>query len=437
MKRLAALLGMAMPLWGQYAGPAILSRGEAPAAMSSPDLTFRPFVDVSAVYSTGLSGVSVDSQGNIANQSSTGVEIAGGISGSHHWRHTSIGLSYRGDYNMYFRNGRYDTTDHSFLLGVTHQFSRHIFLSWSNSVGIINRDYGLLSTLSQTVQFDPSQTYVPTTDFFNNRTIFVSSAANVVIQKSVRLSFSLGGGLFTDIHNSPALYNVLGNTAYGDVQYRLSRRATIGGFYSYGHFRYSQLVSDSDIHSGAATFGYRLSRWWEFSGYGGFARLESKFIQDVPVDPAVAAIIGISESSEVYYSVRYVPTFAARMSRTFHTGVLSGTVSEGVTPGNGLFLTSRTTNVSVGYTYTGLRKWSFAATVNDQISKSVGNVTGGYGTLSAGINLSRHIAHGFHAVAGITLYSYNSDIFSKYNQFVYAAHAGIGWSPGDVPLRIW
>ena len=89
-------LVFALPAFGQYAGPAILSRGDAPAAMEAPQINFQPFLSVSASYTTGLSGVNLDTQGNLANATAYGIAISGGISGSHSWRHNHIGLNYLG-----------------------------------------------------------------------------------------------------------------------------------------------------------------------------------------------------------------------------------------------------------------------------------------------------------------------------------------------------
>ncbi|MGO9893588.1 MAG: hypothetical protein ACLPX8_05155, partial [Bryobacteraceae bacterium] len=88
MRRLAAILWLAVPAFAQYAGPAILSRGEAPTAMAADQIDFRPYLSITGVYDTGLAGVSVNSQGEIGNGSSPGVEFAGGISGIHSWKHT-------------------------------------------------------------------------------------------------------------------------------------------------------------------------------------------------------------------------------------------------------------------------------------------------------------------------------------------------------------
>jgi hypothetical protein len=437
LKKLLAVLGLAMPVFAQYAGPAILSRGEAPSAMKSPQISFQPFLEVVGVYNTGLSGVTLDPEGNLAHSHSAGAEFIWGVSGSHSWRHTSIGLTYRGGYTYYPANGHYNSIDQSMLLGVNHQLTRHITFGWNTAVGVFNRDPGLLNTISPEVPFDPSQTAAPTTDFFNNRTITVSSSASLTIQRSTRLSFSFGGGLFTTQRQSIALFGLLGESATADVQYRLTKRATIGANYVYSHFSFAHLIANTNVQGAAATLGYQLSRNWEFSGFGGFARVESKFIQNVPVDPAVAAIIGISQSTEVVYSIRYVPNLGARISRTFHKGVWYASAGHTVTPGNGLFLTSGTTSVATGYGYTGLRKWSFGASLTYHKSESIGNVIGGYGGESANVSMSRQIARNLHMVAGISAQRYNSPDFAKYNQTVYSATLGLGWSPGDVPLRIW
>jgi hypothetical protein len=124
-----------MPIFAQYAGPAILSRGEAPAAMASPQIDFRPFVEFAGVYDTGLSGVAVNSQGQLGNEASEGLEVTAGISGVHSWRHTKIGLDYRGSVRRYTQATSYDSTDQSLMLGIVQQFSRHVALTLNESAG--------------------------------------------------------------------------------------------------------------------------------------------------------------------------------------------------------------------------------------------------------------------------------------------------------------
>lgn len=436
LQGMLALLSLTAPVFGQYAGPAILTRGEAPAAMSAPEIRFRPFLEVSAVYDSGLAGVAVTDKGELANQGSYGMSFTWGVSGTHSWRHTKVGLDYRGSIQHYVQRTFYDSINQSLLLGITQQFTRRVTLSLREGAGIFSRDFGLVA-MPQTVPFDPSTSYIPTTDFFDNRTFYVTSQADLSIQKTARLSFDLGGFGFINRRRSSALYGVVGSGAQGDVQYRVSRRSTIGANYGYQHYTFNNIFGGTDAHELSLTFAIRLSRWVEFSGFGGAVRAETKFLQTVKISPVIAALLGITTSSEVVHNIMYVPNVSGRLSRTFQTGVAYVAAGHTVTPGNGLFLTSTMTSVMGGYNYTGLRRWSFGAAASYQRAESIGNIIGNYGGESGSISASRQIAHSFHFIASYSLRQYDSGSFSKYNRLIQSARVGLGFTPGDVPLRIW
>src|ERR1700731_1895696 len=91
----------------EYAGPAILSRGEAPSAMAAPNIRFTPFVAVSAVWDSGLANVGVNEQGGLATSSAVGISLAWGIAGAHHWRRNAMGLSYKGSLDHYTSRSSY------------------------------------------------------------------------------------------------------------------------------------------------------------------------------------------------------------------------------------------------------------------------------------------------------------------------------------------
>jgi hypothetical protein len=435
----AAVLVIAtgIPAFAQYAGPAILSRGEAPTAMAAPQIDFRPFVSVGFTYSTGLAGVAVvDNQGDLANTSSSGEFLSAGVSGVHSWRHTHLGLDYSANYTHYNTKTFYDYINQSLGLGLTHQVSRHVQFGLRQSMGMFSRVNPSLG-LSQTVPFDQSTSYIPTTDFYDNRTIYSTTQGDLVFQKSSRLSFSMGGDFFTTIRRSKALYGTFGLGAMGDMQYRVSRRSTLGLAYTYNYFHYTHILSSANFQGLSLTYGIRLSRLWEFSGYGGGARVETKFLQTVPIDPNIAAFLGITSATVINYRVFYVPNFAARLSRTFHRGVAYVAGGETITPGNGLFLTSRSLGVNGGYGYTGLRRWSVGANVSYARSISEANIVGQYGSVSGSASASREFARNFHFTASVLGTKYQSPTFNRYNRVIYSASIGIGWSPGDVPLRVW
>ena len=100
-----------------------------------------------------------------------------------------------------------------------------------------------------------------------------------------------------------------------------------------------------DLHSVSVTYAWRLSRWWEVSGYGGFARSESKFVELVPLDPVIQALFGVQQGLAISYRTIYVPNVSLRISRTFPRGVLYANGGRTIVPGNGLFLTSVSTTV--------------------------------------------------------------------------------------------
>ena len=436
LRQALAVLALSIPAMAQYAGPAILSRGEAPAAMATPEITFRPYFDVTAVYDTGLAGVATNQQGGLANSASAGVQAAFGVSGAHSWRHTRIGLDYHGSVRHYFKQTYYDSTNHTLLLDMDHQFSRHVTLSLRESAGMFSRDYGLLG-LSQAVGYDPSQTSVPTTDYFDNRTMYLDSQANLTFQKSARLSFNLGGDGSLIRYRSTALYGANGATARADVQYRVTHRTTIGANYTFNRFAFPAVSSQTDIHGAVFSYSTRLSRWVEFSGYGGVMRVESKFIQSVPVDPAITALLGVTVGSQLTYHVNYLPSVRARLSRSFQKGVAYAQGTRTVTPGNGLFLTSTMTTAAVGYTYTGVRHWSFDIQAGYDQSKSLMNFIGQYRDYRGGFQLSHQLTGALHVIAGVMARQYDSGTFSNYNRLIYDARVGFGFSPGDVPVKIW
>ena len=435
--RLLTLFGFALPAFAQYAGPAILSRGEAPAAMTAPEIKFRPFVEFSAGYETSLAGVAVsDSQGTLSNASSYDLLLSWGVSGSHRWKHTKLGLDYRGSLSGFLQQSGYDSVSESLLMSISHQITRHISLSLAESAGIFTRAFGQ-GSLSQTISFDPSQGYIPTTDFFDNRTYYLITQVGLTIQETARLSFHLGGGNFLTRYRAHGLVGTNGLSANGDVQYRLNRRSTIGASYNYGHFGYSGQFGAADVHGVAGTYSRALASKLELSASLGASRIEQKFIQQVAVDPVIAALLGVSSTAEISHFVTWTPTGSARLSQVFHQGVASLSAGRAVLPGNGLFITSYSDTVAVGYTYTGVRRWSLSSFASYDRSQSVANFIGAYSDVSGGLSASRQIARFVHVVFGYDVRKYNSPDFHNYNRAVQEGHFGIGFTPGDVPLRIW
>jgi hypothetical protein len=404
--------------------------------MQGGAIDFRPFLEITGSYDSGLSGVSVNSQGNPVNDKSFGVQAAGGVSGTHLWKHVRLGLDFRASVRHNPSISYYDGTDQSLALGVIDRLSRHTTFSLRENAGLSSNNFAQ-PVSSQAVPFDTASAYIPRNDFFDNRTIYLSSQADLTVQKTARLSLNFGADGFLQRRRSAALYGVTGAGARADLQYRLTRRSTIGAGYTYTHYAFTGIFSSTDLHGLVATYGLRVSRNFEFSGYGGMTRAETKFEQNVPLDPAVAAIIGVAVASEVAYRVNYVPNFAGRLSYTVQRGVFYVSGGRSITPGNGLFLTSLSTNVGAGYAYTGLKRWSINVSTGYNRSNSIGNVTGIYGSYQGTLSASRSLFRHTHGVLSANFSKYDSAVFRNYNRWTYSIRVGFGFTPGDVALRLW
>ena len=440
--RLAWPVAVAVSVWpafAQYAGPAILSRGDAPAAMSSAQVDFRPFVNVAGIYSAGLSGLQQTSQGavTLGNLSSFGSLLSFGVSGLHSWKHTKLGLDYLGSISHYFQSGTYGNfNNQSLLLSLTRELTPHAMFTLRENASISSQPVPIPS-LPQSAAYDPSSAYNPITDYYDNRTTFLSTEAGLTFQKSARLSFQISGMASVTERQIAGLYSVTGASATGDVQYRISSHTTVGGTYTYNHFEFHGIFNATDVQSVSGTYAKRLTRSLELSAYGGFSRNQTKFLTSLPISPAIGLLLGLRSAAVINYSSLYHPNYSARLSQTFQRGVLFAMGSYSVSPGNGLFLTSTAINGSTGYNYTGLRLWSIGATAGYTRSKSISNVVGEYADFIGTLSLSRQLTHYLHLTSTVSAVKYQSNSFSGYNRLTYNANLGLAFSPGNVPLRLW
>jgi hypothetical protein len=434
--RAIAALALASPLLAQYGGPAILARGQSPAGMDTAQIDFRPFVSVTGTYAVGLNGVSVDANGAPVNDASFGVQLGYGVSGMHSWKHTKVGLNYTGSFAHYSKTFYDGLSSQSLQLSITHQLSRHAVLSLNTSA-IYYGSNRASPALPQTIAFDPATTYLPTNDFFDNRTIAFSTQPSLAIQRSRRLSFVVGGDGFLVRRWSTALYGVKGIGAHGDIQYRVSKRSTVGAMYSFIHYSFTGIYGSTDIHTLGATYSAIISRSTQFSATAGVARYENIFVETVPIDPAIAAVIGISYAQRVSYQAHFIPNLSGRLSKVVPRGTVFVNASHGINPGNGLFLTSTSTDVGGGYSYTGARRWALSAGASYDSSTSQGNVLGQYGSYSVTVSASRQVAPLTHGILSFIARKYDSANFQNYNKWAYSANLGLSFTPGDIPIRFW
>jgi hypothetical protein len=67
----------------------------------------------------------------------------------------------------------------------------------------------------------------------------------------------------------------------------------------------------------------------------------------------------------------------------------------------------------------------------------IGNVIGDYQSGSGGVSVARRISGMLHLVGDFQGRKYRSGDFDKYNRMIYTVRVGLGFTPGEIPLRIW
>jgi hypothetical protein len=167
-------------------------------------------------------------------------------------------------------------------------------------------------------------------------------------------------------------------------------------------------------------------------------RIETKFLQTVPVDPVIAQLLGITDSTQIRHRIILTSRLEGRLSWLFQNGVAFLSAGRGIAPGNGLFLTSLENRYNGGYVYTGLRRWAFHAQVAYRQATSIQNQVGAYTTMSGQTAVSRTLSRwGLNVIGTFAVREYSSANFGGYNRTIQQATIGLGFSPGEVPLRIW
>src|SRR5262249_46980141 len=153
-------------------------------------------------------------------------------------------------------------------------------------------------------------------------------------------SFDIGGEGFAVRRRANALFGVNGYSARGDIAYRTSRYTTIGLAYDFTHFDFVHIFGKSDLHIIALNWAKRLSRRWELAIEAGALHAETISLQQVQLDPVIAALTGERAGIVTAHRVSWLPIYRGRLARSFEHGTFMVNYMRESNPGNGLFQTS-------------------------------------------------------------------------------------------------
>jgi hypothetical protein len=424
-----------------YTGPAILSRGFALSRPSLPEnQPFRYYVGVSAIYDSGLLGAYVQN-GALQSIASAGVDINWGASMRRYRRKSIIDFSYSGHYFDYVSDTKSSGQDHSLAVGLTRQISPRLSIGVRETAGLYSNTYSVLDSTAVSDLTLPSGPIVvaPTTEAFDDRTYYSTTTASASYQLTPRLSVSVNGAYFLVSRNSQYLADTKGYQTGGDISYRMTRRQTVGVYYSHSEFSYTKIFGDSNSDSIGMDYGISLSRNMNLSVRAGGTRYDTQSLNTVTPNPLVQAVLGIQAGVEKDYFVGYAPDLSVSLTRNLRTSSIGASFSEGITPGNGLILTSRSQSESVFWNLPTFR--NYAAQLGAGHSNLSGYANGdgsagNYANYFARFSLSHPVTRFISSYLNI---DYLQDGFggTTFHQKEYRISVGFRFSPGPGAMKFW
>lgn len=414
-----------------YLGPGILTRGAGDlGTRAGQDVDLRFFISATGIYDNGLQPFSVDTTGQLATVNGLyGTEVALGVYGVHNTAHSRLGLDYKGTYRYYPDSTFYNGTDQTLALGYTYRKSRHLSFDMRQTAGTVSQGAafaGALPTVTDSI-------VSPASLLFDNRMEYLQSTFDVNLIKSNRTTFTFGGDGFGVWRKATGLIGMKGYTLRGGAQYRVTRRTTIGATYEHSHYDFPKAFGESDINSFSGVFATQLSRAWTVKATGGAYQAEVQGLQQVAVDPAIAALFGVASTVQTFYRKSTFAQWGLTLTRRFQRANLSFDYQDSPSPGNGVYLTSRTQAATGAFSYTATRKWSFSASGGYSQLEGIGQNLPTYGQITGGAGAIYAITSPIHVL--VRYDARNQELVdAAFQRVTYRVTVGISFSPSDIPL---
>jgi len=418
-----------------YQGPSILSRDKSLIGERGGKLLdFRFYGEVTGIYDSGLTPLSTDSQGNLVNVGGTyGEEIGFGVIGTRQWRRDKLSVEYKGSYRNYSNADRFSGTDQFLNLAYSHLLSRRLTLDLKETLGTTSLANGAFSYVPLT---NTDLFAVPANELFDQRTNYLQSRVDLTWQHTARLSFGFGGEGFVVRRSSFALAGLNGYAARANAAYRLTRRQTVSASYVHTYFDFQRAFGDARVDTATLGYSVGLTRKWDFASQAGGSRVESLGLTQVALDPAIAAILGQGVSVVTFHRTVFLPTFEARLIRRFDRSALTVGYSSGVSPGDGVYLTSRQNAGTAQYSYSGYRRLTIGLNASYNNLSTLGQSLGKYTNLQGGTGITYKLVRDTHIQFRYDYRHYTTQN-SFYKKDSNRISLGLAFSPGETPLAIW
>lgn len=437
----SGLGGQSQSFGGGYGGPAVLGRGagSTTGTRGVAEMGIRYYVGLQGTADSGLTSLQVDDNGNLKNFSAKGAEVTFGVYGVKRYKRASIGVNYFGSYRQYTNQPKgsgFNGTDQSLGIFAAKQFSARSAMQFSSSLGTSNRAFGLPG-LGGYIDPNIGSVISPTADLFDNRFYYGNGTVGYIYQRTARSSVSVFGTGFLVRRTGNVLYGSNGTTAGVDYAYRLSRTQTIHVGYNYLFFNFTRNFGDTSGHGINIGYSQVFARKYNLSLRGGANRLDILGLRTAKVDPAIAALIGFSSTSVVYYNTPILPNVTAQFTGPITRRTSFG-LSGGIQPGIGNGIVNNTRNYTAGtsFNYTGTRNISFSFGSYFNQMSSVDGLNQQFRSVSTSLTASRRIRSDLHATLSAGDRKFLTNSYNNFRKNSVFFTIGLYYSPGEIPLSI-
>jgi hypothetical protein len=425
----------------EYSGPAVLSRSYSISQQLIPtQVKWSESVSLSSVYDTGI-GTPTASGSLGPSNTLIGTMVGWSFAGRHYFHRDMISVNYNGNWSEYSQGGSYSGSNQNISAAYSHVLSRRLTLNLSGTGSILSQNSVLENQpVGPETIANINIASSPNIQIYDTGVKQFSTQADLTWQVTGRLSFSMGTSYFAIDRDSALLLGMTGQQARGDVNYRLTRKMTVGSYYSFSHYVYPHGFGNSATNTAGLIYSYAFSQTMQLRFRGGLSEVESLGLETVPINPVIAALLGESSGIIDSYDTYRTTDFSAQFVKDFRGGKRTASLAyaRGISPGNGVFQTSQQESISANLTAKVFRSYSLSLGVGRDTLTSVAvsaiQNLGKYQSEYGRISLSRTYRRG----VGLNLtaeYRYFDVDMLGYLRNQLRISTGVSWGSGTG--RLW
>jgi hypothetical protein len=234
---------------------------------------------------------------------------------------------------------------------------------------------------------------------------------------------------------NPALLGMTGQQARGDMNYRLTRKLTVGTYYSFSHYVFPQNWGASHFSTFGGIYSYAFSRTMQVRLRAGASVIHTRSLTEVAFPAVLAALLGQSGGLIDISSTTVTSDISAQLIKDFRRGkTFNVAFAHGVSPGNGYYQTSEQQSISAGFGMPIFRRYLVQATIGRDTLTAVAQTLGMYQSDFGTITVTRRMGEGLSTNFSATLRHFDLSQFAGLKNQVLLS-AGVNW--GSTNGRLW